>query len=127
MFIDYAGGFFVAKTGELMISAEYFWINIFFLAIGTIIIRGSIIAVSDKIQISDRTKELFSYIPAAILPAFVAPAVFFHQGQVSWAFGKERFIVLILSLVICFKTRSTVATIVVGLLALYVITQVFGA
>lgn len=109
-----------------MIEAQYFWINIVFLAIGTIVIRGSIIAVSDKIQISDRTKEVFSYIPAAILPAFVAPAVFFHQGSVAWVMGKERLIVLILALVVCFKTRSTVVTITTGLLALYLMTQVFG-
>lgn len=109
-----------------MIDAQYFWINIGFLALGTIIIRGSIIAVSDRIQISDRTKELFSYIPAAILPAFVAPAVFYHQGSVEWVMGKERLIVLVGAFVICFKTRSTVATIALGLLALFVVTQLFG-
>lgn len=100
---------------------QYFWLNIFLLAIGTFAIRGSIIAISSKVKISDRTKELFSYIPAAILPAFVAPAVFFHKGHTEWLFEKERLVILILATVLCWFTRSTLATICFGLVALYLV------
>lgn len=108
-----------------MIESSYFWSVVFFTSLGTILIRYSIIGMSSKIQISDRVKELFSYIPAAILPAFIAPAVFFHQGQVSWAFGKERVLVLIISTGVCLLLRSTFATISSGLIILYLLTQVF--
>lgn len=108
-----------------MIESGYFWTVIFFMSIGTLLIRFSIIAMSSRIQISDRVKELFSYIPAAILPAFIAPSVFFHQGQVAWVFGKERFLVLIISTLVCIFSRSTFATISSGLIALYLISQVF--
>jgi len=106
-----------------MIDTEYFWLNIFFLSLGTIAIRGSIIALSAKVKISDRIKEIFSFIPAAILPAFVAPAVFFHQGRVEWALGKERFFIMILATAVSYYSRSTLATIIFGLLTLYVVTQ----
>jgi branched-subunit amino acid transport protein len=106
------------------IEPSYFWTNIFFLMIGTISIRASIIAVSGKVEISDRWRELFSFIPAAILPAFVAPAVFLHQGSVEWAQGKERLLILILAAALCWITRSTLATIAFGLCALYLVTQV---
>lgn len=105
-----------------MISADYFWLNVFFLAAGTLAIRGSIIAISSRVKISDRVKELFSFIPAAILPAFVAPAVFFHPGAVSWLMEKERLIILILATIVCYFTRSTLATICFGLIALYIVT-----
>lgn len=104
-----------------MIESDYFWSNVFCLALGTLAIRGSIIAISAKIQISDRWKEIFSFIPAAILPAFVAPAVFFHQGHVDWAFGKERFFVLLLASAICYFSRSTLATIGCGLFLLFLL------
>lgn len=94
------------------------------LAVGTLIIRASIIGISGKILISNRTKELFSYIPAAILPAFITPAVFFHQGKLSWIFGKERFLVMILATLVCYYSRSTLLTIGFGLVSLYIITQV---
>jgi branched-subunit amino acid transport protein len=106
-----------------LISQPYFWTIVFCLAIGTFAIRFSIIAISSRIKISDRTKELFSFIPAAILPAFIAPAVFFHQGQVAWAGGKERLLVLILATIVSFLTRSTFATIGFGLVTLYLVTQ----
>jgi branched-subunit amino acid transport protein len=107
-----------------MIDASYFWTNVFFLSLGTILIRLSIIALSTKIKISDRAKELFSYIPAAILPAFIVPAVFFHQGQVDWAFQKERLVVLAFATLVCYLTRSTLATISFGLISLFIVIQV---
>ena len=98
-----------------MIENSYFWTTVFLLAIGTLGIRLSIIAVSNKIKITERHKELFSYIPSAILPAIIAPMVFFHNGQVAWAFYKERFLILILATGVCYFTRSTILTIAFGL------------
>ncbi|MCC6138445.1 MAG: AzlD domain-containing protein [Bdellovibrionaceae bacterium] len=99
----------------------YYWKTVLILAIGTLAIRGSIIALSSRLTISDRLKEIFSYIPAAILPAFIAPAVFFHQGHVDWMWMKERFVVLIFATAVCYYFKSTVMTIVFGLVSLYIL------
>ena len=108
-----------------MIETNYLWWNIFFLMIGTICIRGSIIALSARVTISDRVREIFSYIPAAILPAFITPSVFFHSGKVEWAFGKERLLIIILASAVCLVVRSTLATVCFGLVMLYALTQFF--
>ena len=100
-------------------SATYFWANVFFLAIGTILIRFSFIAFSSRVKVSDRVKEIFSFIPSAILPALIAPSVFFHQGTSEWLLGKERFFILIFATVVCYFTKSTLATIGFGLVVLY--------
>lgn len=104
-----------------MIDKNYFWQIVFFLAIGTIAIRFSIIGVSARLKIPERVKEMFSYIPAAILPALVAPMVFFHQGTVEWAYKKERFLVLALTTVVSYFTKSTLTAIVFGLSLLYIL------
>lgn len=104
-----------------MIPAEYFWINILLLALGTYAVRFSIISISTRVKISNRLKELFSFIPAAVLPALVTPLVFFHQGEVGWAQGKERFLVLIAATVVCYFTRNMLLTICFGLVALYLL------
>lgn len=106
-----------------MISELYFWQNIIILAIGTLAIRGSIIAVSKKVQITPRHREMFTFIPAAILPALIAPMVFFHEGHVQWLLGKERFAVLILSTAVCVYTRHMLLTVCFGLVTLYLLTQ----
>ncbi len=106
-----------------MIDGNYFLLNVFLLVIGTIAIRGSFIAVSGKMKISDKTREIFTYIPAAILPAFIVPATFFHQGRISEVFGKERFLILVLAGIVFYFVRSTLLNIGLGLGLLYLITQ----
>lgn len=106
-----------------MIPTGYFWLNVLLLAIGTFAIRGSIITLSARIKISDRFRELFSFIPAAVLPALLAPAVFYHSGEVTWLLGKERFFVLVLAVVVSYFSRSMLATVGFGLVVLYIITH----
>ncbi len=107
-----------------MIEASYFWTNTFFLAIDTFAIRFSIIAISGRIRITDRVREIFTFIPAAILPAFVAPTAFFHEGSVEWVSGKERLVILLAATALCYFVRNTLATIAFGLAALYLVTHI---
>jgi branched-subunit amino acid transport protein len=107
-----------------MIDLTYFWTIVFLLMIGTFLIRGTLIFASSRVKIPDRVRELFSYIPAAILPAFVVPAIFFHQGHVQVLHGKERMFILVLASAVCLWTRSTLLTICFGLFGLYILTQV---
>ncbi|MBL7713873.1 MAG: AzlD domain-containing protein [Bdellovibrionales bacterium] len=102
---------------------HYFWYIVGAMAFGTLAIRGSIIAISSKIKISERTKEIFSFIPAAVLPAIATPAVFFHVGKVEWLFGKERLVVAILALVLSTFFRSMLGTLGFGMVALYLLTS----
>jgi branched-subunit amino acid transport protein len=50
--------------------------------------------------------------------------VFFHDGKVDWLGGRERMWVLILATIVCYFTRHMVATVVFGLLSLYIVTQI---
>ncbi len=108
-----------------MIANGYFWTNIILLTIGTFIIRASFIATSAKVQISERHREIFSFIPAAILPALAVPLVFYHQGQVQALLGKERFFILILATVVAFYSKKMTFTLIFGLSSLYLLIKVF--
>lgn len=107
-----------------MINAEYFYLNVALLAAGTLVIRGFFIALSGRMKITDKTRELFSFIPAAVLPAFILPAAFFHQGAVDAIQGKERFLALLVAIGVTMYRRSTLLTISAGLGALYVLVYV---
>lgn len=107
-----------------MIDGNYFLINVALLAIGTVIIRGSFIAVSGKLKHTAELREFFSFIPAAILPAFILPAVFYHEGIVGVLGGKERLVVLLVSGVVFYFVRSTFLIIATGLVLLYGLTLI---
>jgi branched-subunit amino acid transport protein len=105
-----------------MIESNYFWNNTILLAIGTFLIRSSVIAVSSRVRISGRTKEIFSFIPAAVLPALAVPMVFYHQGTQSWLLGKERFAILLLSIIVAYFSKRMTVTLIFGLVTLYLVT-----
>ncbi len=107
-----------------MIQAEYFWLNTFLLAVGTLLIRSSILMFSSKIIISDRLKEIFSFIPSAVLPALAAPMAFYHPGTVDWLFNKERVVILLLATVVAYFSKKMTTTLLFGLVFLYLITQI---
>ena len=102
-----------------MINNNYFLANVGLLAVGTLFIRGFFISLSGRMVISDTVKELFTFIPAAIFPALIMPAAFFHQGSVELIAGKERFLTLLAAIVACFFVKNRLFVIVFGLVLLY--------
>lgn len=104
-----------------MIETSYFLIVTALLAVGTLLIRGAFIAFSNRFTVSPKLKELFTFIPAAIFPALIVPAAFFHQGGVGFLGGKERFVVLFLCGLASLWKRNTLFTIALGLLLLYLL------
>ncbi len=107
-----------------MIQAQYFWLNTFLLAIGTLLIRSSILLFSSKIVISDRLREIFSFIPSAVLPALAVPMAFYHPGTVDWLLNKERVFILLLATVVAYFSKKMTTTLIFGLLLLYLVTQI---
>ena len=112
-----------SKKEASMIHDHYFLLNVILLTIGTILIRGSFISLSGKMIISSKVKELFTFIPAAILPAIIIPATFFHRGIVESLAGKERFLILLASVVVAYFVRNTLAIISFGMIVLYLVRQ----
>ena len=110
---------------EEKINDQYFLTITILLMLATFFIRGSLIAFSDKIKINQQIKKLFSFVPAAIFPAIIIPGTFFHQGDVSLLFYKERFFVLLMTAIFCFFVRHTFLVIVFGLFLLYLLKLFF--
>ncbi len=102
-----------------MIEQNYFLTNTLLMIIGTVCIRGSFIAFASRLKITPITRELFTFIPAAILPAIFIPATFFHQGQMALIAGKERFVVLLICLGATYFIRNTLFCVGLGLSLLY--------
>ncbi len=108
-----------------MIDSAFFWQNTLLLALGTFTIRSFIIFISARIKISERFKEILSFIPSAILPAMIAPMVFFHNGENTFLGGHERLFVIILATVVCYYFKNMLVTIIFGLSLLFLLNYYF--
>lgn len=106
-----------------MITDSAFYIAVGLVGLGTLTIRGSFVFLASKIHITQRSRMIFSFIPAAVLPALVTGMVYFHQGQVDWLAGKERMIVVTLAAVVSYYSKNMLVTILFGLTTLYCVTQ----
>lgn len=102
-----------------MQSEWYLWQTIIPLGLGTLLIRCSFLFFGNRIKISPLIRELFTYIPAAVLPALTLPMVYFHEGIVSSLYGQERLVAFIVGVIVCIISRNILVTITFGLLALY--------
>jgi branched-subunit amino acid transport protein len=101
-----------------MIDSNYFLMVVAIMTVGTILIRGSFISFSGKIKNTEKLKNLFSYIPAAIFPAIIIPGSFYHPQ-------KGRFVILLAAIVVSYFIRNTLFIVSFGLILLYLVTQVF--
>lgn len=106
-------------------SNSTFWIVISVISVATIIMRGSFILTAGRFKLSDKFTDILKFIPASVLAALVAPAIFYHEGMVDALQGKERLVAGIIALLIAYKTRNIFFTILTGMGTLYLMQYLF--
>jgi branched-subunit amino acid transport protein len=97
----------------------YFWSSVIPLGIGTLLIRMSFIFLSKYLSLSKRIERLFTFIPAAVFPAIFAPMVFFYKGDNHFLLHQERVLAFAIAMVVAFKTKNILLTILTGLIVHY--------
>lgn len=106
-----------------MQSEWYFWQAVIPLGLGTLLIRCSFLFLGERITLSPTIREIFTFIPAAVLPALAVPMVFFHEGVVESINGKERFIIFLIGVVVCLLSKNILMTILSGLVILFMLKE----
>lgn len=101
----------------------YLWQAVIPLGIGTLLIRCSFLFLGERIALSPMIREVFTFIPAAVLPALAVPMVFFHEGVMAAINGKERFIAFLIGFVVCLLSKNILVTILSGLAILFVLRE----
>lgn len=102
-----------------------FWVVISVIGIATILMRGSFILTAERFKLSNKFADILKFIPASVLAALVAPAIFYHEGIVSAMHGKERMLAGIIALLVAYKSRNIFFTIITGMGTLYLVQYLF--
>ena len=91
------------------------WALIFFCGINTYLTRFSMIALIKKEMFNDRIREILSFVPSAIFPAIIFPAIFIDNTGLFQIENNPKIIAAIIATIIGVVTRSIIATIFSGL------------
>ena len=91
------------------------WTLIIYCGLITFLTRFSMIALLKKEMFNDRIREVLSYVPSAIFPAIIFPAVFLDNTGFIQLEENPKILAAIIAMVVGIFTRNIIATIFSGL------------
>lgn len=94
-----------------------FTLEMLLVALGTYLMRASVVVIAAGREIPERVQSTLRLIPAAVLPALVANALVFEGGEVR-PFGPW-YVALAVATVVAVRTRSVGWTLGVGMVAVW--------
>ncbi len=91
------------------------WSLILYCGLITYLTRFSMIALIKKEMFNDRIREVLSFVPSAIFPAIIFPAIFLDNNGSFQIEDNPKIIAAIIAMVIGIFSKSIIATIFSGL------------
>ena len=94
------------------------WALIIYCGLITFFTRFSMIALLKKEMFNDRIREVLSYVPSAIFPAIIFPAIFLDESGLLQLENNPKILASIIAVLIGMLSKNIIATIVAGLACL---------
>ena len=91
------------------------WALIIYCGIITYLTRFSMIAILKKEMFNNRVREVLSYVPSAIFPAIIFPAIFLDDLGVFQFEDNPKILAAAIAMIIGVLSRNIIATIISGL------------
>ena len=91
----------------------------------TFLTRFSMIALLKKEMFNDRIREVLSYVPSAIFPAIIFPAIFLDNSGELQIENNPKILAAIIAMIVGILSRNILATIFSGLFSYWVIIFIF--
>ncbi len=91
------------------------WALIIYCGLITYLTRFSMIALIKKEMFNNRIREVLSYVPSAIFPAIIFPAIFLDSSGLILIEDNPKIIAAIIATIIGIFSRNIIATIFSGL------------
>jgi branched-subunit amino acid transport protein len=94
------------------------WIVLIVSGVITFVIRLSFIALWGKFSVPIWLQRALRFVPPAVLSAIIFPEVFIQDGTVSLDVGNGRLLGGVVAVIVAWKTKNAIYTILLGILAL---------
>lgn len=97
------------------------WLTILAAGAITYLTRLSFILLFEKLAISDWLRRALRYVPVTVLTAIFLPEMLFKNGSVDITLANPRFFAGIIGILVAWRTRSVLLTLLAGMGALWLL------
>ena len=101
------------------------WLSIIIAGILTYFTRMTMIALVSRDMLGDRIKAVLAYVPSAVFPAIIFPAIFINDYGSFIEMNDPKIFAAIVAIIVGYFSRNVIATIFSGLLSYWIIIFVF--
>ena len=102
------------------------WLILFAGGIITYVIRLSFILLLGHMEIPDWLRRSLRFVTPVVLSAIITPELVFHAGKIDLSLNNFRLLAGIFAILVAYRTRSTLLTIILGMAALLAMQALFG-
>ena len=102
------------------------WLTMLAAGAVTFLLRASFIVFADPHRFPRRFRQALAFVPPAVLAAIVAPGLMLREGALDLSMGNPRWIAGLAAILVAWRTRSVLATIVSGMAALWLLQWSMG-
>ena len=97
------------------------WLSIVIAGILTYFTRMTMIALVSRDMLGDRIKAVLAYVPSAVFPAIIFPAIFINDYGTFIEMNDPKIFGATVAIVVGYFSRNVIATILSGLISYWII------
>ena len=101
------------------------WISIIIAGIINYLTRLSSVLLIKPEKLNDNTKIILSFVPSAVFPAIIFPAVFLNDTNTLVEFNNPKIIGFIVAVIIGYISKNIITTIIAGLVSYWIVIFLF--
>ena len=100
------------------------WLLLLLMGLITFGLRLSLIAMAGRLEVPPFARRVLRLVPAAVLSAIIFPEVLRPGGELNLSTANLRLLAAVLAALVAWRTRNVVATVGVGMAALWILQAV---
>ena len=102
------------------------WLTLVAVGAVTFLLRASFIVFADPHRFPHLFRQALAYVPPSVLPAIVAPGLLLRGDTIDLSLSNPRWIAGVIAIAVAARTRSTLATVLAGMAALWLLQWAMG-
>ena len=97
------------------------WLSIIIAGLLTYFTRMAMIALVSREMLSERVKEVLAYVPSAVFPAIIFPAIFINDYGTFVEINDPKIFAAIIAIIVGYFSKNIISTILSGLFSYWLL------